>query len=180
MRFLLSAAMLVASSSLLPAQTPADPAALEHSVEQLRSTVGTWSVVTDFLQPDGTVGRSGAGTYQFAWVVPNRVLAGVNDIPALQQKTGILFYINESKSIIEMVAVGADGTLWIMTGPLGGETRYTQEFGTANGGTGQLRFTRYNVSADAFESKMEHTEDGGATWNPGNHQQFRRAPPPTR
>ncbi len=61
-----------------------------------------------------------------------------------------------------------------MTGPLGGETRMTQEYGTTGGGTGRLRFTRYNVSADAFESRMEYTDDGGKTWKPGNHQTFRR------
>ena len=61
---------------------------------------------------------------------------------------------------IEMAAVGADGRLWIMTGPLGGEERLSQEYQTVEGGTGRLRFTRYNVSPDAFESRMEYTEDG--------------------
>jgi hypothetical protein len=74
-----------------------------------------------------------------------------------------------------MVAVGPDGRLWIMTGPLGGDTRYSQEYEDSGGGTGQLRFTRYNVTEDGFESKMEYTDDGGETWKPGNHQVFRRA-----
>jgi hypothetical protein len=72
-----------------------------------------------------------------------------------------------------MVSVGRDGMLWTMSGPLGGETRTTQEFTTATG-TAQLRFTRYNVADDSFESRMEYTEDGGKSWKPGNHQVFRR------
>jgi hypothetical protein len=73
-----------------------------------------------------------------------------------------------------MVSVGGDGRLWIMTGPLGGETRTTEEFNTA-GGTGQRRFARYNVTGDAFESRIEYSDDGGATWKPGNHQTFLRS-----
>ena len=84
--------------------------------------------------------------------------------------------VTPSKRTIGMVSVGADGMLWIMTGPLGGEQRMSQEYTTANG-TGRLRFTRFNVSPDTFESRMEYTEDGGTTWKPGNHQLFTRASP---
>lgn len=107
--------------------------------------------------------------------MPDRVLTGKSAIPELEQAAGILFYINEAKRHIEMVSVGRDGNLWIMTGPLGGEQRLSQEFQTAAGGAGRLRFTRYNVSRNAFESRMEYTEDGGETWKPGNHQTFRRS-----
>lgn len=75
---------------------------------------------------------------------------------------------------LEMVSVAADGRLWVMTGELGGDTRYTQTFPTREGTTGQLRFIRYNVSVDSFESRMEYTADGGATWTLGNHQVFTR------
>ena len=63
-----------------------------------------------------------------------------------------------------------------MTGPLGGEERLSQEYPTVGGGEGRLRFTRFNVSPDSFESRMEYTEDGGQSWKPGNHQVFLRAP----
>ena len=151
--------------------------ALHHSVEQLRSSVGRWNVVTDFLNEDGSVTRSVSGTYEFSWVVPDRVLSGHSEMPELKQTVGILFYIKSAERQIEMVSVGADGRLWIMTGPLGGEQRLSQEFDTADGRPAQLRFTRVNVSTDAFESKMEYTEDGGLTWKPGNHQRFRRVGP---
>jgi hypothetical protein len=62
-----------------------------------------------------------------------------------------------------------------MTGPLGKETRYSQKFESRDGKASQLRFTRFNVKDNAFESRMEYTEDGGKTWKPGNHQVFRRA-----
>lgn len=173
---------LVAAAMLTPAISPGlaraqgdYDEAMEQSVEQLRSMAGHWDVVTEFLDDDGSVARSVTGTYEFSWVVPDRVLSGKSAIPELQQISGILFYINQKKREIEMASVGADGHLWIMTGPLGGETRTTEEFSTADGGTGQLRFTRYNVTADAFESRMEYSDDGGATWKPGNHQTFLRS-----
>lgn len=157
-----------------PLAGQADSAKLQHSVDQLRTSVGEWDVVTEFLNPDGSVARSVTGTYTFNWIVPDRVVAGKSEIPALGQAAGILFYLREQQGEIEMVSVGADGRLWIMTGPLGGEERLSREYRTAAGGTGRLRFTRFNVSADRFESRMEYTEDGGRTWTAGNRQRFVR------
>lgn len=105
---------------------------------------------------------------------PARVVSGRSEVPSRKQGSGILFYVRESRKEIEMVSVGADGLLWTMTGPLGGETRLSQEYKTTHGGTGRLRFTRSNVSPDAFESGMEYTDDGGKSWKPGNHQRFSR------
>jgi len=173
-RYWLLIAVLTAPPSAVRAQVPADSAALAASVRQLRETAGEWSVVTSFLKEDGTVARSAEGTYRFDWIIPDRVLSGRSDIPAMQRSAGILFYLNEARKTIEMVSVGADGNLWIMSGPLGGEVRHTQIYPTPGGGEGQLRFTRYNVSTNGFESRMEYTEDGGKTWKPGNHQSFRR------
>ena len=62
-----------------------------------------------------------------------------------------------------------------MTGPLGSEERLSQVYATADGGKGQLRFTRFNIEDDRYESRMEYTDDGGKTWKPGNHQVFKRA-----
>ena len=152
-----------------------DDKVMAHSVEELRSSIGRWNVSTEFLNEDGTVAKAVTGTYGFSWVVSDRVVSGRSDIPELNQSAGILFYVNEKKKIIEMVSVGEDGNLWTMTGPLGGETRHSQEYKGACGAGSQLRFTRYNVTSDAFESKMEYTDDGGKTWKPGNHQTYRRA-----
>jgi len=148
--------------------------ALQRSIKELQRSVGKWNVTTEFLNEDGSVAKSVTGTYEFSWVVPDRVISGRSSIPELNQTSGILFYVNEEKKIIEMVSVGADGRLWVMTGDLGGNARQTQEFATATGGTGRLRFTSFNVAQDSFESKMEYTEDGDKTWKPGNRQRFRR------
>lgn len=162
---------------LLVAAVPNAAAAqtdLAHSVDQLRHAVGRWSVVTELLNPDGSVAGAPRGTYEFEWVVMDRVVRGVSEIPALKQKSALLFYVSESRQVIEMSSVGADGQLFVMTGPLGGETRQTQVFQTPNGDDMRLRFTRFNVTPDRFESRMERTSDGGTTWVPGNHQVFER------
>jgi len=171
---IVSLALLVGFVAAAPADEPTVDEALAASIEELRSSVGRWSVETEFLNEDGSTARSVTGTYEFSWVVEDRVLAGKSVLPELGQASGILFYVNESERKIEMVSVGSDGRLWIMTGPLGGDTRTTREFPTAAGGNGRLRFTRFNVSSEAFESRMEFTEDGGKTWKPGNRQTFRR------
>ena len=165
--------LLVAS---LLAQAPANPA-LQRSVDELRGCIGRWDVTTDFLKEDGTVAKSATGIYEFSWIVADRVVSGRNDMPELKQAAGILFYIDENRGVIEMVSVGNDGHLWTMTGPLGGDQRTSQEFESAVGGTTRLRFTRSHVATDSFESRMDYTEDGGATWKPANHQRFRRAAP---
>jgi hypothetical protein len=167
-------AALVALTAALDAQPPLDSAALRQSTEQIRSAIGQWDVETEFLNPDGSVARAVRGTYEFTWVIPDRVASGRSDIPELGTSSAILFYINEAARTIEMVSVGADGRLWMMIGALGGEVRTTAPFATTDGGHGRLRFTRYNVEPDRFESRMEVTTDGGATWVPGNHQVFRR------
>lgn len=169
------ALMLLSQGAFAQTQSEEDAGALQRSVAQLRGSIGEWNVTTEFLNPDGAVAKTVTGTYAFTWVIPDRVVSGRSEIPELQQVSAILFYVNEAKRKIEMVSVGADGNLWVMTGALGQEVRTTAEFKTAADGTGQLRFTRYNVLDDSFESKMEYTEDGGASWLPGNHQVFRRA-----
>ncbi|MDH4260667.1 MAG: hypothetical protein OEW16_10275, partial [Gammaproteobacteria bacterium] len=58
-----------------------------------------------------------------------------------------------------------------------GETRTTPPTPLADGGSMQLRFTRFNVEPDRFESRMEFTLDDGKTWKPGNRQVFIRAAP---
>jgi len=177
-KILVIAALIALPASVHAQAAPADARAaqaLAHSVEQLRSSIGRWAVVTEFLNEDGSVARAVSGTYEFTWVVPDRVVSGKSEIPELEQAAGILFYVNESKGAIEMVSVGADGQLWIMSGPLGGEERLSQEYQAGPGVTARLRFTRFNVAANSFESRMEYTEDGGRTWKQGNHQTFRRA-----
>ncbi len=147
---------------------------LAASVEQLRQIVGRWAVVTEFLHEDGSVARTVTGTYDFSWVVPDRVVSGISSIPEIQQTAGILFYINEKERRIEMVSVGRDGFLWIMTGAVGEEIRYSQPYKSPSGSEQQLRFTRFNITPDFFESSMEYTTDGGNSWLPGNHQIFTR------
>lgn len=163
-----------------PAPDPAPPTAstLATSVEELRGSIGRWEVATKFLNPDGSVAKAVHGAYVFDWVIPDRLVSGKSEIPELGQVSALLFYISEDRAVIEMVSVGAEGKLWVMTGPLGGDFRQTPDFKTADGGSGRLRFTRFNVTATGFESKMEITSDGGKTWLPGNHQVFRRVASP--
>lgn len=173
-RFLARVTLLLAAGPLLAAEDP-EEARLAEAVEQLRTAAGRWNVVTEFLDPDGSVARTVEGTYEFAWVVPDRVLTGTSDQPSLGQRSGLLFYVNEREMTLEMVSVGADGRLWVMKGPVGSETRYSQSFTSRDGVESRLRFTRFAVERDRFESRMEITRDGGKTWVPGNHQVFRRA-----
>ena len=151
------------------------PSQLAAAVAQLRQAVGLWDVTTTQYGEDGAVAGVAAGTYRFDWIVPDRVLAGRSDIPELKQASGILFYVNERRSTIEMASVGADGHLWVMTGPAGSETRTTPSTPLADGRSMQLRFTRYAITPDRFESRMEVSLDGGENWKPGNHQLFVRA-----
>lgn len=148
---------------------------LTKAIQELQYMRGNWSVTNEFLNPDGSVARSLKGTYRFEWVIEDRVLRGQSEIPESNRRSAILFYVNQQRKIIEMVSVGEDGHLWVMTGEAGSDARLTRPFQTAEGKTAQLRFTRYNVKPDSFESKMEYTEDGGKTWLPGNHQMFRRS-----
>jgi hypothetical protein len=179
--FAVLALAVVGAPLLFSARSPAadDPAtrpALAAAVDQLRHARGRWSTLTEFLAPDGSIARSAEGAYEFSWVVPDRVLSGRSEIPELEIASGILFYVNESKSLIEMASVGRDGHLWVMNGPADSETRTTPQTAMSDGSTMQLRFTRYNVMPRSFESRMDISTDGGKTWRPGNHQVFTRVP----
>jgi len=153
---------------------PEPEAPLSPAVAQLRHAAGEWDATTEFLAPDGTVARSVEGTYVFEWVVADRVLSGRSELPELNQISGLLFYYKEAEDLIGMAAVGADGHLWVMTGPADSEVRTTPPTVMPDGSTLMLRFTRYKVEPDSFESMMEYSNDDGATWTQGNHQVFTR------
>jgi len=89
------------------------------------------------------------GTYRFEWVVADRVVSGRSDIPEQDTSSGILFYVREQRA--------TPATL------------------LADDRSMRLRFTRFNVQPDRFESRMEVSFNGGSTWRPGNHQVFTRA-----
>ncbi len=74
-----------------------------------------------------------------------------------------------------MSSVGPDGHLWRMIGPDASETRTTPNTPMADGTTIMLRFTRYAVEQNRFQSRMEVSTDGGETWRVGNEQRFVRA-----
>lgn len=157
--------------------SPGD-AARDAAVAQLRETRGAWDVTTEFPKPDGSVARSATGSYAFDWVTEDRILRGESAIPDLQTKAAILFFVDDAAGQIVMASVGGDGHLWVMAGPAAGETRTTPDTAMPDGSTMRLRFTRFNVALDRFESRMEVSRDGGATWQPGNHQVFVRRKTP--
>ena len=151
-----------------------DAEPISPSIEQLRHVIGTWDVATTFYRPDGTHSRAYDGVYAFEWVMENKVVKGMSTIPEFEMASGLLFYLRDSTDEIEMASVGPDGQLWVMTGPQDSEIRETPVVDMPDGTTLKLRFTRFNVTPDRFESKMERSTDGGATWVQGNHQVFVR------
>lgn len=175
MKRLLATVMLILAAPAIgqvqPAPTPS------AGLEQLRHIVGNWRVETRFRQQDGSETKPFAGTYRFEWVISDAVLRGVSEIPEFKQKSAIMFYLRPARGEIEMVSVGADGKLWVMTGRDGSESRETADMPTTEGGTMRLRFTRFNVTSDRFESRMEWSADKGASWTPGNRQVFVRCQP---
>jgi hypothetical protein len=152
------------------------PPALSSAVQQLRQAAGRWNVTTTRYAENGAVTAVATGTWNFDWVVPDRVLSGRAVIPDWNQSAGMLFYLNERRFTLEMAQVGADGQLLVMSGPAGTETRTTAAIPLANGRRMIQRHTRYGVSANRFESRVETSYDGGVSWKPGYHQLFVRAP----
>ncbi len=178
MRKLVASLFLLTTPTVIHAHEPADQTETAEAasvVEQLHHAVGKWNVTTTFLRDDGSVAGALDGTYEFEWVVPGKVVSGVTTIPDINQTAAIMFYHRPATSEIEMVSVGPDGQLWVMTGADTSETRETPVVTNPDGSTIKLRFTRFNVTPDSFESKMERSTDGGETWVKGNHQIFTRA-----
>ncbi|MBC2776443.1 hypothetical protein [Parasphingopyxis marina] len=168
----IAAALLLWAGPLWAQASPPEPA--PEGVSQLRHVIGLWDVTTEFIGEDGS-SRVLEGQYRFGWVVPDRVVSGMSTLPALNQASGILFFLRPASHEIEMVSVGADGHLWRMTGPDTGETRVTPDTPMADGSSLMLRFTRYDIGRDSFRSRMEISTDGGESWRIGNRQHFRRA-----
>jgi len=154
------------------------PPALANAVQQLRQAAGHWNVTTTRYGVNGAVAGVASGTWHFDWVVPDRVLSGRAVIPDWKQTAGMLFYVNERRSTLEMASVGADGQLLVMSGPAGAETRTTPAIGLSDGRRMLQRYTRYGIAADRFESRMETSFDGGTSWKLGHHQLFVRVPAP--
>ena len=121
----LSAALLSMLAMPLAEATEMANPAMTSAVAQLRHAVGLWDVTTTQYDEKGAVAGVAKGTYRFDWVVPDRVLSGRSDIPEWRQSAGMLFYVNPTRSTIEMTSVSPDGQLWVMSGPAGAETRTT-------------------------------------------------------
>jgi hypothetical protein len=152
------------------------PSSLDSAVKQLRQVAGRWNVTTTRFADNGAVAAVATGTWSFDWVVPDRVLSGRLAIPDWNQSAGMLFYLNERHFTLEMAQVGSDGQLLVMSGPVGAESRTTAPVALPDGRRMLQRHTRYGVTADRFESRVETSYDGGASWKPGFHQLFVRAP----
>src|SRR5262245_5491147 len=152
------------------------PPALSGAIQQLRQAAGRWNVTTTRFAENGAVTAVATGTWSFDWIVPDRVLSGRAVIPDWNQSAGMLYYLNERQFTLEMAQVGADGQLLVMSGPVGAEVRRTAAIALPDGRRMIQRHTRYRVSADRFESRVETSYDGGASWKPGYHQLFVRAP----
>ena len=152
------------------------PPALANAVQQLRQAAGRWTVTTTRYADNGAVAAVATGTWSFDWVVPDRVLTGKAVIPDWNQSAGMLFYLNERMFTLEMAQVGADGQLVVMSGPAGAQTRRSAPVELPDGRRVLQRHTRYGVTADRFEAKVETSDDGGASWKPAYHQLFVRAP----
>ncbi len=166
--------ILLLSTPPALAQAAPPPTPNPVAVEQLRHAIGTWDAETDFFGPDGALLGTGKGTYIFQWVIEDRIVSGVTTIPAWNQTAAILFFLRPKDGEIEMASVGADGMLWRMIGPDDSEVRTTPNVTMDDGTTMMLRFTRHSVTPDSFESTMEISADGGATWRLGNRQRFVR------
>ena len=152
-------------------QTSASPAS---ALAELRQIVGEWDVRTRFLNPDGSLAREVDGSYTFAWAVPDAIVSGTARQPALESVSALLLYRRPATREVEMVSVDQRGVRWIMTGTEGSDVRTTPDRTMADGSRMRLRFTRFNVAQDRFESRMDYSTDGGATWTQGNHQLFVR------
>jgi hypothetical protein len=165
---------------VLPAAGAAElaPPALATAVQQLRQAAGRWNVTTTRYADNGAVAAVATGTWSFDWVVPDRVLTGRSAIPDWNQSAGMLFYLNERMFTLEMAQVGADGQLIVLSGPAGAATRRSEPVALPDGRRVLQRHTRYGVTADRFEAKLETSYDGGASWKPAYHQLFVRAPAP--
>lgn len=167
--------LVIASCAPAAAQATGD-APSPDGVAQLRLVIGTWDVTTEFIAADESVSQQVRGQYHFEWVVPDRIVSGVSNMPEPNQVSALLFFLRPSRSEIEMLSVGRDGHVWRMIGPDDGETRTTPDTPMADGSTMMLRFTRYDVSPDSFRSRMEiSTDGGGGSWRLGNRQHFTRA-----
>jgi hypothetical protein len=150
------------------------PPSLASAVQQLRQAAGQWNVTT--TRYGDNVAGVASGTWHFDWVVQDRVLSGRAIIPDWKQTAGMLFYVNERRSTLEMASVGSDGQLLVMTGPAGAEMRTTSAIALPDGRQMLQRHTRYGIAMNRFESRMETSTDGGTSSKLGHHQLFVRVP----
>jgi hypothetical protein len=162
------------AAAVLAVAAPAPAQEVDAGLAELRHVVGAWDVRTEFLNPDGSVARAVDGSYAFEWAIPDAVLSGIARQPELGGATAILLYLRPAAREVEMVAVDQAGVRWVMTGEDGTNIRSTDDRPMSDGSRMRLRFTRYNVAPDRFESKMDYSTDGGVTWTQGNRQVFRR------
>lgn len=152
------------------------PRGIDAAVEQLRQAAGRWNVTTTRYADDGSVAAVASGTWNFDWVVPDRVLSGRAAIPDWSQSAGMLFYLNERQFTLEMAQVDSDGQLVVLSGPASTASRTSTPVALPDGRRLVRRHTHYGVTRDQFEAKLETSYDGGRSWKLGYHHLFVRTP----
>ena len=154
------------------------PPVLATAVQQLRQAAGRWNVTTTRYAENGAVAAVATGTLNFDWVVPDRVLAG-------KLRHSRLEPVGRHALLPERAHVHARDGAGRRRRAAHRDERPRRDR-DANDRADRMpdgrrmlqRHTRYGVTANRFEAKMEMSYDGGANWKPGYHQLFVRVPMP--
>ena len=151
--------------SAATAQSPDDnPEPLpDEARKRLVYAVGEWSVRTEFLDPDGKVRSVEESTHEAHFSIPGRLVELTSRTPSTGTGVAWLFY-NVQEGMFYLTSVDRSGDHWVMTGGLDRYVLTSRPKALEDGSTLTARLTTMNMTADAYETRMEVSLNDGASW----------------
>lgn len=173
---LLACALLV---TLLPgapsAQDTAEPIAPlpEEARRRLEYAVGAWDVRTEFLDPEGRVQPIEESTHDARFSIPGRLVELTSVTPSSGRGKAWLFY-GMQDGLFYLTSVDQRGDLWVLTGGLDQYVLTSLPRPMEDGSMLTARLTYLNPTAGSYETLMDVSTNGGATWRTVFRQKITR------
>ena len=126
----------------VPAGAQAPPPPLPQKAKaRLERMIGTWESRWDYLDKEGNVRRSVAGTETMRYLVEGRVIGMSTRVPETGSYNESLVYFNVKEDRLYLVSVDPSGQLWKLTGEADGHVLAAEPVKLPDGREMMIRFT---------------------------------------
>ncbi|MEZ5330605.1 MAG: hypothetical protein R2991_00830 [Thermoanaerobaculia bacterium] len=161
------ATALLACAALTPLaalaqDAPASPP--PEAVRRMEHVLGRWESTWEWVDAEGTVVYVEHGTETGRWALEGRLLELTTEIEGRDGPSKGWMFWNAPAERFQLVSVGWDGDLWILSGGLEEYVIASEPKAMPDGKTLQIRFTHGEAGPDTLTAVMEMRGSSEEPW----------------